>query len=196
MIINNNIQTNLLDLNKNIELVLKHNSLTNLQLENFLRNMEKNRFNILNEIKLHNKHVEFEYNKISTIDNEYKAEFKNDVLKIYIPEIPPSYKNIKTHTHKRILLNVSEITKTYANLFGNKVFIYIKVFDKSLTWDIDNKYIKPIADALVLSGVIQDDNITKMFYCAKGEYSETPHTEVFVFDGAKIDNFLEIYSTK
>ena len=196
MIINNNIQTNLLDLNKNIELVLKHNSLTNLQLENFLRNMEKNRFNILNEIKLHNKHVEFEYNKISTIDNEYKAEFKNDVLKIYIPEIPPSYKNIKTHTHKRILLNVSEITKTYANLFGNKVFIYIKVFDKSLTWDIDNKYIKPIADALVLSGGIQDDNITKMFYCAKGEYSETPHTEVFVFDGAKIDNFLEIYSTK
>lgn len=196
MIINNNIQTNLLDLNKNIELVLKHNSLTNLQLENFLRNMEKNRFNILNEIKLHNKHVEFEYDKISTIDNEYKAEFKNDVLKIYIPEIPPSYKNIKTHTHKRILLNVSEITKTYANLFGNKVFIYIKVFDKSLTWDIDNKYIKPIADALVLSGVIQDDNITKMFYCAKGEYSETPHTEVFVFDGAKIDNFLEIYSTK
>ena len=196
MIINNNIQTNLLDLNKNIELVLKHNSLTNLQLENFLRNMEKNRFNILNEIKLHNKHVEFEYDKISTIDNEYKAEFKNDVLKIYIPEIPPSYKNIKTHTHKRILLNVSEITKTFANLFGNKVFIYIKVFDKSLTWDIDNKYIKPIADALVLSGVIQDDNITKMFYCAKGEYSETPHTEVFVFDGAKIDNFLEIYSTK
>ena len=196
MIINNNIQTNLLDLNKNIELVLKHNSLTNLQLENFLRNMEKNRFNILNEIKLHNKHVEFEYDKISTIDNEYKAEFKNDVLKIYIPEIPPSYKNLKTHTHKRILLNVSEITKTFANLFGNKVFIYIKVFDKSLTWDIDNKYIKPIADALVLSGVIQDDNITKMFYCAKGEYSETPHTEVFVFDGAKIDNFLEIYSTK
>lgn len=196
MIINNNIQKNLLDLMQNIDLVLKCSSLTDLQIENFLRNFEKTRYNILNEIKLYNKNVEFEYEKIKTIDNNYKAEFKNGVLKIYVPEILPSYKNIKTHTYKRILLNVSEITKTYANLFDNKVFIYIKVFDKNLGWDIDNKYIKPIADALIISGVIQDDNMTKMFYCAKGEYSENPHTEIYVFDGSKVDEFLEICSTK
>ena len=106
----------------------------------------------------------------------------------------PSYKNLKTHTHKRILLNVAEITKQYAGVFENEVFIYIKIFDKLLGWDIDNKYIKPIADALILSNVIQDDNMTKMCYAAKGEYSENPHTEIYVFEADKVNHFLENYS--
>ena len=195
MIINDNLEKNLLSLKQNLDLIVKNNSLTDLQIENFLRNFEKTRYNILNEIKIYNKMQEFEYEKIKTVDNEYKAELKDDILKIYIPEVLPSYKNMKTHTHKRILLNVAEITKPYANQFGNEVFIYIKVFDKLLGWDIDNKYIKPVADALIMSKVIQDDNLTKMFYCAKGEYSENPHTEIYVFESNEINNFLEKYST-
>lgn len=195
MIINNNLQKKLLDLKQNIDIALKSNSLTDLQIENFLRHFEKTRYNILNEIKLYNKNVEFEYEKIKTIDNEYKAEIKDDILKIYVPEVMPSFKNLKTHTHKRILLNVAEVTKPFADRFGNEVFIYIKVFDKLLGWDIDNKYIKPIADALIMSNVIQDDNMTKMFYCAKGEYSENPRSEIYVFDSKDINNFLEKYST-
>lgn len=194
MIINNNFKRNLLSLSQSIELLLNNNSTTDLQLENFLRNFEKTRYNILTEIKLYNKNVEFEYEKIKTIDNEYKVEFTDNILKIYVPEVLPSYKNLKTHSHKRILLNVSEITKQFAGVFENEVFIYIKIFDNLLGWDIDNKYIKPIADALILSNVIKDDNITKMFYCAKGEYSENPHTEIFVFEAEKAKQFLENYS--
>lgn len=194
MIINNNLQKNLVTLRQNIDLLIENNSLTNLQIENFLRNFEKTRYNILNEIKLYNKNVEFEYEKLKTIDNEYKANFENGILKIYVPEVIPSYKNLKTHTHKRILLNVAEITKQYADIFENDVFIFIKIYDKLLGWDIDNKYIKPIADALILSKVIQDDNITKMSYAAKGEFSENPHTEIYVFDAKKTNEFLENYS--
>ena len=194
MIINENLQKNLLSLKQNVDLIVTNNSLTDLQIENFLRNFEKTRYNILSEIKLYNKNVEFEYEKIKTIDNEYKAEFTDNILKIYVPEVLPSYKNLKTHSHKRILLNVAEITKQFAGVFGNEVFIYIKVFDKLLGWDIDNKYIKPIADALILSNVIQDDNMTKMFYCAKGEYSENPHTEIYVFESKKVNQFLDKYS--
>lgn len=194
MIINNNLQKNLVTLRQNIDLLIENNSLTNLQIENFLRNFEKTRYNILNEIKLYNKNVEFEYEKLKTIDNEYKANFENGILKIYVPEVIPSYKNLKTHTHKRILLNVAEITKQYADIFENDVFIFIKIYDKLLGWDIDNKYIKPIADALILSKVIQDDNITKMSYAAKGEFSENPHTEIYVFDAKKSNEFLENYS--
>lgn len=194
MIINNDLKNNLSSLKQDIEFIEKNNSLTDLQIENFLRKFEKTRYNILSEIKLYNKTVEFEYDKIKTIDNKYKAELIDNVLKIYVPEVLPSYKNIKTHSHKRILINIAEITKQYANSFGNEVFIYIKVFDKILGWDIDNKFIKPIADALILSNVIQDDNMTKMFYCAKGEYSENPHTEIYVFDSKEINNFLEKYS--
>lgn len=195
MIINNNLQKNLLSLKQNIDLIVNNNSLTDLQIEKFLRNFEKTRYNILSEIKLYNKNVEFEYEKIKTIDAKYKAELIDNVLKIYVPEVMPSYKNLKTHTHKRILLNVAEITKQFEGQFDNEVCIYIKLFDKILGWDVDNKFIKPIADALILSKVIQDDNMTKMSYCVKGEFSENPHTEIYVFDSKNMDEFLAKYST-
>lgn len=196
MIINEILKNNLLNLRQNIDLLIKSNSLTDLQIENFLRDFEKARYKMLSEIKLYNKTVEFEYQKLKTIDNEYKAQLIDNVLRIYVPEVLPSYKNLKTHTHKRILLNVLEATKPFANTFNNEVFIYVKVFDNILGWDIDNKYVKPIADALVYSNVIKDDNITKMFYCVKGEYSELPHTEIYVCDSNEINNFLKIYSSK
>lgn len=196
MIINEKIKKELLTLEKDIRLIRQNNSLTNLQLESFLRNFEKARYNILAEIKLYNKNVEFEYEKIKTIDSEYKAKYEDGTLKIYIPETMPSYKNIKTHTHKRILLNVAEATKPFAGVFDDEVLIYIRIFDKMLGWDIDNKCIKPIADGLILSDVIKDDNITKMFYAVQGEYSENPHTEIYVCDNKNISDFLKKYSTK
>lgn len=195
MIINEKLRKTFIDLQNNLNLIINSNSLTDLQLENFLRNFEKARYNILSEIKIYNKNVEFEYEKIKTIDNEYKTKLTDNILKIYVPEVMPSYKNLKTHTHKRILLNIAEITKEYENLFNNEVCIYIKIFDNILGWDVDNKFIKPIADALILSKVIQDDNITKMSYCVKGEFSDTPHTEIYVFDSKNIDKFLSKYST-
>lgn len=194
MIINEKLRKTFIDLQNNLNLIINSNSLTDLQLENFLRNFEKARYNILSEIKIYNKNVEFEYEKIKTIDNEYKAKLTDNILKIYIPEVMPSYKNLKTHTHKRILLNIAEITKEYENLFNNEVCIYIKIFDNILGWDVDNKFIKPIADALILSKVIQDDNMTKMSYCVKGEFSDTPHTEIYVFDSKNFDEFMTKYS--
>lgn len=196
MIISTKLKKDFFNLQENIKLIIDKDNLIDIQLENFLRNFEKARYNLLAEIKLYNNNQEYEHEKIKTIDNEYKAEFSNNILKIYVPETLPSYKNLKTHTHKRILLNIAEITKQYNNLFTNDdVFIYIKVFDKILGWDIDNKYIKPISDALVLSNVIKDDNLSKMFYSVKGEFSEIPHTEIYVFDNKKITEFLQNYTT-
>lgn len=191
MIINEKLNKELLNLQDSIDIISRSNSLTDLQVEKFLRNFEKARYNLLSEIKLHNNNVEFEYEKIKTIDSEYKAEFTDNILRIYIPEVMPSYKNIKTHTHKRILLNIAEVTKQFKEIFENEILIYIKVFDKIQCWDIDNKFIKPISDGLILSKVIKDDNITKMFYCAKGEYSEIPHTEVYIFDSKNINKLLD-----
>ena len=191
MIINEKLNKELLNLQDSIDIISRSNSLTDLQVEKFLRNFEKARYNLLSEIKLHNNNVEFEYEKIKTIDSEYKVEFTDNILRIYIPEVMPSYKNIKTHTHKRILLNIAEVTKQFKEIFENEILIYIKVFDKIQCWDIDNKFIKPISDGLILSKVIKDDDITKMFYCAKGEYSEIPHTEVYIFDSKNINKLLD-----
>ena len=193
MIINEKLRKELTALEKSTNSILGNVGLTDFQIENYLHILEKSRYNILAEIKLYNRNADFEYEKINTIDSEYKAELTDNVLKIYVPEVMPSYKNIKTHTHKRILLNIAEVTKQYANLFDSEVFIYIRVFDKILGWDIDNKFIKPVADALILSNVIKDDNMTKMFYCAKGEYSEIPHTEIYVTNSKNMSEFLEKY---
>ncbi|MBR3003078.1 MAG: hypothetical protein IKF38_05940 [Clostridia bacterium] len=194
MIINDNLKKNIFDLKQITDMLVKYNSLTDSQMQNFLKTFEKTRYNILTEIKKYNNTTEYEYQKIKNIDDDYMADFENGILKIYIPEVMPSYKNLKTHTHKRILLNIANITQPFTNKFENQVFIFIKVFDKIPNWDIDNKYIKPIADGLIYSNVLQDDNITKMFYCVKGEISDQPHTEVYVFDSKNINDFLEKYS--
>ena len=189
MIITDKLKKELLALNSEINYILKSNIVTNYRLENFLKQLEKSRYNILSEISLYNKVVDLDAEKVHTIDEEYTATISNDVLKIRVPETLPSYKNLKTHTHKRMMLNIIAIAKQYKGLFQNQVFVYIKVFDKLINWDIDNRTIKPVSDALVLSGVIPDDNIQKMFYCIKGEYSDNPHTEIYVFDSKRIRDF-------
>jgi len=189
MLLTNKFKKELLALNNEINFILKSNIITNYRLENFLKQFEKSRYVILSEVNIYNKNVDFEAEKIPTIDDEYNAVLSNDVLKIRVPETLPSYKNIKSHTYKRIAINVARITQKYKGLFKNQVFVYIKVFDSITNWDIDNRSIKPISDGLVFSGVITDDNYQKMFYCIKGEYSEKPHTEVYVFDSQRIKDF-------
>ena len=189
MVINDKFKKELLALNNEINYILKSKIVTDFRLENFLKQLEKSRYVILSEINIYNKNVDFDVEKIHTIDDEYNAVLSNDVLKIRVPETLPSYRNIKSHTYKRIMVNVARITQKYRGLFKNQVFVYIKVFDSITNWDIDNKFIKPISDALIFSGVIPDDNYQKMFYCIKGEYSEKPHTEVYVFDSQRIKDF-------
>ena len=82
MIINEKINKQLKVLNNQIENTIKSNSLTDTQVESFLLNFEKVRYNLLAEIKEYNKNVEFEYEKIKTIDDNYKAELKDNILKI------------------------------------------------------------------------------------------------------------------
>ena len=180
MILSDKLYDELLNLETDIEKITRAKSANDIQIEAFLRNLEKRRYNILNEIKLYNNTVEYKTDKIKNISYEYKAEVIDNILKIHIPEPMPTYRNLKTHAYKNILLNITEITKPYQNMFNEKVFIYIKIFDKIKGWDIDNKYIKPIFDSLVLNKVIEDDNIEKMFYTVSGVFSNEAHTEVYI----------------
>lgn len=180
MILSDKLCNELLSLESDIEKITKSKNTNDIQMENFLRNLEKRRYNILSEIKLYNNTVEYKTDKIKNISYEYKAEVIDDTLKIYIPEPMPSYRNLKTHAYKNILLNITEVTKPYQNMFSEKVFVYIKIFDNIKGWDIDNKFIKPIFDSLIANNIIEDDNIEKMFYAASGTFSNEPHTEVYV----------------
>lgn len=190
MILTKDLLDDLLSLENSIHLLTLVQNPNNLQIESFLRNLEKRRYSILNQIKLYNKTVTYETQKIYTISDDYKAIFKDNILKIEIPEVMPSYKNLKTHAYKNILLNIADKVKSYEGIFNSQVFIYIKIFDKVENWDIDNKFIKPIFDSLIVSNVIKDDNINNVFYCAKGEQGDNAHTEVYVTD---VNNSVNLF---
>lgn len=191
MILSDKIYTELTNLENEIHIVKQNKAVNNLQMEAFLKNLEKRRYNILSEIKLYNKSVEYDSEKIKTISNEYKAETNNNVLKIHIPEPMPSYRNLKTHAFKNILINLTEITKPYNNMFKDKVFVLIRIYDNIKNWDVDNKFIKPIFDSLILNNIIEDDNIEKMFYCVQGEFSKIPHTEIYVTTQKNAVNLMQ-----
>lgn len=163
-------------------------------LENYLRDLEKIRYNIFNKIKISNKYMADENEKINYLNEAYKAEMYNDILRIYIPEVIPKYKNINNFAYKNIMFNVEEQAQKYKDLFKDElVFVFIKVVENQKNIDIDNKFIKPIVDGLVLAQVIKDDNITNMFYGVIGmtEENKNPYTEVFVFKGEKMLKWIE-----
>lgn len=146
MIIEDNLLKELVNLQGEIYSFIKTGNPSNDQTEKLLRNLEKRRFNILNEIKLYNNKIKDENNKIDSLDNRYIATYNGDVLRLYIPETMPKFKQINNFTYKRIMLNIAEITKPYSKAFSNEAFIYIKIYENQKNWDVDNKFIKPISD--------------------------------------------------
>lgn len=163
-------------------------------LENYLKNLERTRYNIFNKIKLREKYEITDTERLNYLNKRYKATVENDILKIYIPEVIPKFKNINNYAYKNIMLNVNEQTKKYKDLFRDHlVFVFIKIVENQKHIDIDNKFVKPIIDGLVLSKVIQDDNISNMFYGVIGlaEKDKSPYTEVYVFEGEKMLKWIQ-----
>ena len=166
----------------------------NKQIENYLRALERIRYNIFNKIKLREKTEINEADKINYLNKRYKATVDQGILKIYIPEVIPKYKNINNYAYKNIMINVMENTKEFKNLFNNElVFVFIKLYENQKNMDIDNKFIKPIIDGLVLSKVIADDNVNNMFYGVLGvtNKNKKPYTEVYVFKGENLLKGIE-----
>lgn len=182
------------DLRDETEFIINNEEIVeNKHIENYLRSLERIRYNIFNKIKLREKYEVNETDKINYLNNRYKVTMKNEILKIHIPEVIPKYKNINNYAYKNIMLNVMEKTKEYEDLFNKElVFVFIKVVESQKNIDIDNKFIKPIVDGLVLSKVIADDNIANMFYGVMGitDKRKNPYTEVYVFKGEKLLEFI------
>lgn len=160
------ILTELEDLRDETEFIINNEDIVeNKHIENYLRSLERIRYNIFNKIKLRESTQISEEDKINYLNKMYRAVVENEVLKIYIPEVIPKYKNINNYAYKNIMINVMEKTKEFKNLFNNElVFVFIKIYENQRNIDIDNKFVKPIIDGLVLSKVIADDNINNMFY--------------------------------
>ena len=191
------ILTELEDLRDETEFIINNQEIVeNKHVENYLRSLERIRYNLFNKINLKNKYEVNEQDKLTYINDKYKATVDNNILKIYIPEVIPKYKNVNNYAYKNIMLNVMNTTKQYKDLFNKElVFVFIKVVENQKNIDIDNKFIKPIVDGLVLSKVIEDDNIANMFYGVFGitDKLKNPYTEVYVFKCEEILNWISNY---
>ena len=187
------ILSELQQLKKQVDFMLQNKEvLEKKDIEKFFRGLEKSRYDMFNKVKFSNKCKVSESEKINYINNSYKAKVEQDILKIYIPEVLPKYKNISNYSYKNIMLSTAEAVKEYKGLFKNKLtLIVIIVHENQVNMDIDNKYVKPIIDGLVLQNVIQDDNINNMFYMVQGKNdTKKPYTEVFVMDGQYMEEWL------
>ena len=176
--------------------LLNKNSLDNKSKEKFLKELEQSRYNLFNTVNICNQHSKRE---IDFINKKYEATLKNNVLKIMIPEVLPKYKNISNYAYKNIMMNVAKSVEKYSGIFKDRLtFVLIVVHEKQVNMDIDNKYVKPIIDALVIQNIIQDDNINNMFYMVIGKSdTKNPYTETFVMDGKYmvdwINNLQKMY---
>ena len=189
------IKTELEDLRDETEFIINNEDvIENKHIENYLRSLERIRYNIFNKIKLYNKYVVNEEDKLTYLNDRYEVTKFDNYLKIYIPEVIPKYKNVNNYAYKNIMLNVMEKTKEYKDLYKDElVFVFIKVVENQKNIDIDNKFVKPIIDGLVLSKVIEDDNIANMFYGVFGtsEKKKKPYTEVYIFKGKEMLEWLQ-----
>lgn len=142
------IITELEDLRDETEFIMNNQDIIeNKHIENYLRSLERIRYNIFNKIKLKEKYEVNESEKISYLNDLYKATIDNGILKIYIPEVIPKYKNINNYAYKNIMINVMEKTKQYKDLFNDElVFVFIKIVENQKNIDIDNKFVKPVID--------------------------------------------------
>ncbi len=178
------ILTELEDLRDETEFIINNREIIeNKHFENYLRSVERIRYNIFNKISLNEKYEANRYNQVEYVNKNYKATLENNVLRIRIPEVLPKYKNINGYAYKNIMLNVRDVTKQYKDLFSNElVFVFIKKVENQKDFDIDNKFKKPIIDGLVLSQVIQDDNIANMCYGVLGKTEERKkHIQKYIF---------------
>lgn len=166
---------------------------TNHDLEMYFCKLEKARMDLYYTVNQNNLWTDFnnEDSLIECIDDNYKATLEGNILKIHIPEkIPPIKKGIN-YTQKRIIDNISRITKSYERLFyDNFTMVIIKIYDDGKVWDADNRNIKPIHDGLIYGKIIKDDNIYCSCYFVQGYYSDKPHTEVFVIPADEITQII------
>jgi len=179
------------ELKSKIDFILNNKNVINEKhKETFLRCLERTRYNLFENVKINNR---FSTAKIEYINNNYKSEVKNGILKINIPEVLPKYKNVSNFAYKNIMLNVSESCREYGNMFKDKLtFVLIIVHEKQINMDIDNKYVKPIIDGLVNSKIIKDDNVNNVFYSVIGKNdTKKPYTEVFVMDSRYLIGWIE-----
>ncbi|MCH4201321.1 MAG: hypothetical protein LKF87_10075 [Clostridium tyrobutyricum] len=148
--------------------------------------------NLMETVNLNDKYID----KLQgLLKDTWTSEYDGKRIKIYVPDIPPTvYIKTKNEAVGYFMELWKEKTKKSLlkyKLSFKQVFIWIKLFNP-VSFDTDNKFIKPFIDGLVRSSIIQDDNNNIVKYGVEGHVDiKNPHMEIFVFGDENIPDFIK-----
>jgi hypothetical protein len=128
--------------------------------------------------------------------DEWKAEYKNNVIKIVIPDYPPKTLYAKKAAKQRWINNVMFAIKSLNPLPQfEHIFVFVDFYIPSKDWDVDNRDVSPIIDGIRYSQIIKDDTYEHVSFGYRGHYSEDPHTDIYIIGNFNInevvDNFIK-----
>ena len=180
----------------NLKTLYSKEKIENEDIEKYFYEFEKARTNMYEEAKQANLWLEFsDMEPVKYLNQDYKVELENNILKLHIPEKVPPIKRGFYYTQKHIIDNIANAVKKYKGIFYEKqVIVIIKIYDDVKIWDADNRNVKPIQDGLVHGKIIRDDNIYCASYMVQGYYSDKPHIEVFVVPSEEITKIINRFT--
>lgn len=110
--------------------------------------------------------------------------YENDIIKIHIPDyLPRSQKVDKEIANKWIENIITSIYSIPKIPHWGKVFVYMVVSAPGgESWDIDNRSINLIINAIKHSRIIKDDNISHLAFGAEGVSDENHYTDIYIFN--------------
>lgn len=123
----------------------------------------------------------------------YKASYTKGILAIEIDKIPEEigvffkkgsayYNEVKNFWQSTI---ISALEHYSIEEFAKPAFVLIEIYKKGEFWDIDNRNVKFIIDAIRYAGVIKDDTYKEIAYSVLGHKSEFNKTIITVSDRLK-----------
>ena len=145
MLIDETVMKALKELEEETHKIVNSNNLSNKKLESYLVKLEQKRFIILERLKINNKILDGYENEIKTINSKYKCDMKNGIIKIYIPETIPYYKNNNTYAYKNILLNLIDVLEMIADCVCAGMARSGEIRDLEINPDILNRAVQNTA---------------------------------------------------
>lgn len=136
--------------------------------------------------------IAYDINKHENTTNEdlrldidkWTATIKNNIIHLYIPDMPAKIKEVKNIYRNRWKRNTIEALMKLGPNIPNyeSIFVLIKLYRPNTNWDIDNVDIKPIIDGIRFSKIIKDDTAEYLSYGVMPIKSDNPHIEILIFD--------------
>lgn len=124
--------------------------------------------------------------------DDWKIEYKNNAIKIVIPDYPPRTFYSKKIARQRWTNNVMFAIKSLKDIPAfEHAFVFVDFYIPSKDWDVDNRDVSPVVDGVRYSRIIKNDSYEYLSFGFAGHYSKEPHTDIYIINGFDIKNMLD-----